>query len=167
MKHLKTLHVVRHAKSSWDYDNTADIDRTLKPKGIKSAYEISRKLKLGSLIPEKIITSPANRALHTASIFARVVGLPLGQVEISSALYESTAKKILDVIQNLDDHCNSVMIVGHNPDLTDLVNRFIKVPMDSIPTAGVVTLTFSVSEWKKIDRSNLTGELHNFPDKDE
>ena len=74
MKQNKILHVVRHAKSSWDYDGIADIDRTLKSKGIRSAYEISRKMKLSQQLPQLIISSPAIRALHTAVIFARVLG---------------------------------------------------------------------------------------------
>jgi phosphohistidine phosphatase len=167
MKHLKTLYVVRHAKSSWDFENTADIDRTLRPKGIKNAYEISRKLKLGNLIPEKIISSPANRALHSATIFARVFGLALKQVEIRSELYESTVARIVDIIHHVDDQCNAVMIFGHNPDFTDVVNHFIKAPIDSIPTSGVVTLKFNATEWKKIDRSNLAEQLCIFPDKEE
>ena len=76
---MKVLHVVRHAKSVWDYDGIADIDRTLKSKGIRNAYEISRKLKLINLVPEKIVSSPANRALHTAVIFARVFEYPLAE----------------------------------------------------------------------------------------
>jgi phosphohistidine phosphatase len=167
MKQLKILHVVRHAKSSWDYDGTADIDRTLKSKGIKSAYEISRKLKLSQLVPEKIISSPANRALHTAVIFARVFEFPFTEIQITNVLYESSADKIVDMIRKLNNEVNSVMIFGHNPDFTDLVNNFIKSPVDNIPTSGVVTLKFSVPDWKGIDRSNLENQLFNFPNKDE
>ncbi len=77
MKQLKVLHVVRHAKSAWDYDGVADIDSPLKSRGIKNAYEISRRLKLSDLVPQKIISSPADRALHTAVIFARVFDYPM------------------------------------------------------------------------------------------
>jgi len=167
MKHLKILHVVRHAKSSWDYDGTADIDRALKSKGIGSAYAISRKLKLNNLVPQKIITSPANRALHTAVIFARVFEFPLAEIEISNVLYESSADKIVDMIRKLKDDYSSVMIFGHNPDFTNLVNNFIKSPLDNIPTSGVVTLKFTAPDWKGIDRNNLESQLFNFPNKDE
>jgi phosphohistidine phosphatase len=167
MKHLKILHVVRHAKSSWDNDGAADIDRTLKSKGIQSAYEISRKLKLSHLVPQKIITSPANRALHTAVIFARVFEFPLAEIEISNLLYESSADKTVDMIRKLKDDCSSVMIFGHNPDFTDLVNIFIKSPLDNIPTSGVVTLKFNTPDWKGIERNNLENHLFNFPNNDE
>jgi len=167
MKHTKVLHVVRHAKSSWEYDDTADIDRTLKNKGIITAYAISRKLKLNNLIPEKIFSSPAIRALHTSVIFARVLDFPVSGIVINNTLYESSAHKILDLIRNEEDDCTSIMIFGHNPDFTDLVNRFINPLIDNIPTAGVVTLKFNSATWKGIDKENLEKFLINFPDKDE
>jgi phosphohistidine phosphatase len=167
MKHLKILHVVRHAKSSWDNDGIADIDRTLKSKGIRNAYEISRKLKLNQLVPDKILTSPANRALHTAVIFARVFEYPLVELEMSHILYESSANKIVDLIRKQKDEYQSLMIFGHNPDFTDLVNIFIKSPIDIIPTSGVVTLNFNSLGWKGIDRNNCENQLFNFPNNDE
>ena len=75
-KKHKVLYIVRHAKSSWDYDNMADVDRPLKVKGIKTAYEIARNIKLKNNLPDLIISSPANRALHTAMILARVFDTP-------------------------------------------------------------------------------------------
>jgi phosphohistidine phosphatase len=167
MKHLKVLHVVRHAKSAWDVDGVADIDRSLKSRGIRKAYEISRKLKLSNQVPQKIVSSPADRALHTAVIFARVFEYPLAQLEINNVLYESSTEKILDFIRAFNDEYISVMIFGHNPEFTDLVNNFIKSPLDNIPTAGVVTLKFGSANWKGIDRSNLDGQSFNFPDKEE
>jgi phosphohistidine phosphatase len=167
MKHLKVLHVVRHAKSAWDDDGIADIDRSLKPRGIRNAYEISRKLKLNNICPQKIITSPADRALHTAVIFARVFEYPLALMEISNVLYASSTEKILDLIRDLPENQKSLMIFGHNPEFTETVNHFLKAPIDNIPTAGVVTLKFSTADWKGIDRSNLEEQIFNFPNKEE
>jgi phosphohistidine phosphatase len=167
MKQLKVLHVVRHAKSAWDDDGVADIDRPLKSRGIKNAYEISRRLKLSDLVPQKIISSPADRALHTAVIFARVFDYPMTELEISSVLYATSTEKILDLIRNLSDTYQSIMIFGHNPDSTDLVNHFIKSPVDNIPTAGVATLKFNSASWKEIHRRNLDQHIFNFPNKEE
>jgi phosphohistidine phosphatase len=167
MKYSKVLHVVRHAKSSWDDSDVADVDRPLKSKGIRNAYEISRKLKLGNLIPQKIISSPADRALHTAVIFAGVFGCPFEHLEISEILYESSTEEILDLIRDTSDEYKSLMIFGHNPNVTDLVNRFIKSPVDNVPTSGVVTLIFNSEKWKTIDKKNLEGHVFNFPNKEE
>ncbi len=167
MKSLKILHVVRHAKSAWDISDVADIDRALKSKGIKNAYEISRRLKLNNMVPQKILSSPADRALHTAVIFARVFGYPLTALEINSALYETSKKKIIELVKGTGDECKSVMIFGHNPDFTDLVNDFIKSPVDNIPTAGAVTLRFNTASWNGISRENLDSHFFNFPNKEE
>ena len=167
MKHLKVLHVVRHAKSAWDSDGVADIDRSLKPRGIRNAYEISRKLKLGGLIPQKIISSPADRALHTAVIFAMVFEYSLTELEINNILYASSTEKVLDLIRGIDDRYRKVMIFGHNPEFTDVVNYFVKSPLDNVPTSGVATLKFNCAEWMGIDRTNLEGHVYTFPNTDD
>jgi phosphohistidine phosphatase len=166
MKKNKVLHVVRHAKSSWENDGVADIDRTLKPKGIRNAYETARKLKLIDHIPDMIITSPADRALHTAIIFARVFEYPLRNLQINEVLYECSKDQILDFIRDSDDGKQSLMIFGHNPDVTDLVNYFIKKSVIEIPTSGVTTLIFSCDTWKKIAPENMDKHLFYFPSRE-
>jgi phosphohistidine phosphatase len=167
MKQNKTLHVVRHAKSSWEYDGIADIDRTLKSKGIRNAYEISRKMKLDHFVPQRIVSSPANRALHTAVIFARVFGLPMENFEIHPVLYETEAERILDYVKSLPDDINSLMICGHNPDFTSLANYFLKETLGEIPTSGVVTLKFKTQSWKAIGRDSLDLHFFHFPVKED
>jgi len=167
MKYNKVLHVVRHAKSSWDFDGIADIDRTLKSKGIRNAYEISRKIKLNQQSPQLIISSPAIRALHTAVIFARVLEFPLKNLEVNNLLYESSADKIIEFIRKSPEDITSIMIFGHNPDLTDLVNHFLKQPLADIPTSGTVTLKFKTTSWKEISHETRDAEFLYFPSKEE
>ena len=167
MKKNKVLHVVRHAKSSWENDGIADIDRTLKPKGIRNAYETARKLKLINHVPDMIVSSPANRALHTAVIFARVFEYPLGNLQINDVLYEFSKEPILKFIRDFDNRKNSLMIFGHNPDVTDLVNYFIKKAINEIPTSGVATLMFSCDTWKNIAPENMDKHLFYFPSKED
>jgi phosphohistidine phosphatase len=167
MKKNKVLHVVRHAKSSWDNDGIADIDRSLKAKGIRNAYETARKLKLINHVPEMIVSSPADRALHTAVIFARVFEYPLGNLQINNILYESSKDTILDFIRNFDDSKYSLMIFGHNPDVTNLVNYFIRKAVNEIPTSGVTTLMFSCDTWKNIAPENMDKHLFYFPSNEE
>lgn len=166
MKQTKVLQIVRHAKSSWEYDGIADIDRTLKAKGIQNAYEISRKLKMNDQVPDRIISSPANRALHTAVIFARILEFPIDKLIISDILYESSADKILGFIKKTPDDCHSLMIFGHNPDVTHLVDHYVKMS-DDLPTSGVATLVFNCQTWKDISPENLAQKLFFFPSKEE
>jgi len=165
-KKQKILYIVRHAKSSWDYDNIADVDRPLKVKGIKVAYEMARNIKLNSNLPELILCSPANRAVHTAMIFARVLELPTRFVQIDEGLYESSVNYCLEKIRETDDSVSVLMVFGHNPDFTDLVNQFLKESLSSLPTTGTVKLEFSADGWKQIDISTLIKHSFIFPAKE-
>ncbi|MBN2275479.1 MAG: histidine phosphatase family protein [Bacteroidales bacterium] len=165
-KKHKVLYIVRHGKSNWDYDNIADIDRPLKSKGIKGAYETARNIKLKSNIPDLIISSPANRALHTALIFTRVFGLSAGKIRIDEGLYESCVSYCLEKIRETDEAITTLMIFGHNPDFTDLANQFLTETISNLPTAGTVRLEFSADTWKNVDRSNLTKHTFIFPVKE-
>jgi phosphohistidine phosphatase len=167
MSDYKTLHVVRHAKSAWDDEGVADIDRSLKPKGIRNAYEISRRLKLQQFSPDKMVSSPANRALHTAVIFARAFDYPLKQLEVNKVFYESSVEKIMDYIRKTSDKHDSLMIFGHNPEFSDLVNVFTADTIDNIPTSGVVTLRFKTESWKNISSQCMEKQMSHFPNRDE
>jgi len=96
-----------------------------------------------------------------------VLEFPLSDLIISNLMYESSTEKILEMIKKLDDDLKSVMIFGHNPDFTDLVNHFIRTPIDNVPTSGAVSLKFNSATWKGIDRSNLEQHVLSFPSKDE
>lgn len=165
MKNRKTLHIVRHAKSSWDYENISDIDRPLKLRGIKNAYEMARRIKIRNALPELIITSPANRAFHTAAIFTRVFEMMFKNLIINETLYAAEEENIMDVIRSNDDSVSSLMICGHNPEMTSFVNFFVKDTILNIPTAGIVTLIFDTDSWKKLSKKDLVSELFDFPKK--
>jgi phosphohistidine phosphatase len=165
-KKHKVLYIVRHAKSNWDYDNIADVDRPLKVKGIKNAYETARSIKLKYDLPELILSSPANRALHTAVIFTRVFGMSAGVIRIDDGFYESSVSYSLEKIRETDDDIGLLMVFGHNPDFTDLVNQFLGETLDNLPTSGAVCLEFSTDTWKTIDKSTLVRHSLIFPAKE-
>jgi phosphohistidine phosphatase len=165
-KKHKVLYIVRHAKSSWDYENIADVDRPLKVKGIKSAYELARNIKLKNDLPEFILSSPANRALHTALIFARVFELPASHIRIDEGFYESSVSYCLEKIMETDDSISTLMIFGHNPDFTELANQFLKESLSDLPTTGTAKLEFSADNWKDIDKSTLIKHSFIFPVKE-
>lgn len=158
----KTLQIVRHAKSSWDYENIDDIDRPLKSKGILRAYQASQNLRQKKLMPQMMISSPANRALHTAIIFSRVLDFPLNQLFISQLLYDSGMQQILELIRYTHDEISSLMIFGHNPGFTGIVNHFTSNRIDNLPTAGVVTFTFETDQWKNISVNVVENQINHF-----
>jgi len=165
MKKRKTLHIVRHAKSSWDYIDISDIDRPLKLKGIQNSYEMARRIKIRNTLPDLIITSPANRAIHTAIIFARVFEFPLNKIIIEEKLYGAEEDFIMDMVRNTDNSISSLMIIGHNPELTDFANIFVKDTIENIGTTGIVSIVFDADDWKEVNQNKLVSEHFDYPKK--
>lgn len=149
---MKTLYLVRHAKSSWKIEGVKDMDRPLKGRGVRDAYSTSEWLREQKCIPEHVVSSPATRALHTAIIFSNSLGLHANDIQIENAIYHANAKDLLQIIRNLSDAYSSVMLFGHNPTITDVVNKCIDHRIDNVPTTGVACLRFEVDEWKKLDK---------------
>ncbi len=112
---MKTLFIVRHGKSSWDYDDISDIDRPLNERGIRDGYKMAGRLKKSGRKPGMIISSPAARALHTAIIFQRTLGISDRKFILDRDLYEAETEDIMEVIFGVDDGVESVMIFSHNP----------------------------------------------------
>jgi phosphohistidine phosphatase len=162
----KELFIVRHAKSSWDLDNISDIDRPLSLRGIHNAYEMARRLKIERNIPELFITSPANRALHTAAIFINVFELPYDKLKIDTRIYGHGIQEILAIIKEQPPEVKKLIIFGHNPDFTELARIFTKKPIFEIPTCGVVLFTFNCSNWPEIGKETLVSEFIDSPKKE-
>jgi phosphohistidine phosphatase len=161
----KQLFIVRHAKSSWDYEDISDIDRPLSIRGITDAGVMAGRLKSNGDIPSLMISSPACRAIHTATIFARVLKFPWEQLTIAEKIYPGSINDILNILEKIEEPNSSVMIFGHNPAFTELANYFLKYPVDNVPTAGVVTLNFAGDSWKNLRESKAKSELIDFPKK--
>ena len=149
---IKTLHIVRHGKALQDYLRIDDIDRPLIEKGIHNNIAVATRLVDKYAIPDIIISSPAARALHTAHIFARVMGFPPEKVTAYEKLYFK-GEEALEILCEISDEIESAMIVGHNPDVTYLAGSFTRSLTDSLPTSGVATIRFETEQWCNISRS--------------
>jgi phosphohistidine phosphatase len=160
---MKRLYIVRHGKSTWDLEGIKDIDRPLKERGINDAHKMADFLDQNLDKPELIISSNAIRALHSAVIFHRVLGLPASTLTIDPDLYHADTGEILDVIYPVDDTIDRLMIFGHNPGFTDFVNYLSNLNLMNLPTTGLVTLDFEIDSWTEISRGNLMKERFDFP----
>lgn len=158
----RKLFVIRHGKSSWEH-LVDDIDRPLIERGIKGAYLVAERLLKAGLVPERAISSPAVRALHTAEIVTRTLGMEVGSLEIRKELYLADLKDILKLIAGTDDRLASLAIFGHNPGFTDLANFLMKDRIDNLPTAGVLVVTFRAERWKDLDRQKVSEVYFDFP----
>lgn len=160
---MKTLFIVRHAKSSWADPFLIDHQRPLNKRGQKAAPEMARRLKKRGVRPDAIVSSDALRALETAVSLAEALGLPGEAVHKTPALYSATSNEILDIVRGFKKDWNTVMVVGHNPTLTELANQFYPHLIENIPTAGIVELRFNVPAWKLIHRDHIAFSAFDFP----
>jgi phosphohistidine phosphatase len=162
---MKTLHIIRHGKSSWDLPGIADIDRPLIEKGIVNNYLMAERLKQKFSLPELIYSSPANRAIHTAIIFSRVLKINLNCIVIENRMYEAETSSILDLVEETKSNINNLTIIGHNPVFTDLANLFLPESLLNIPTSGVVSLQFDMKDWKISNKTPVHTRI-DFPKKE-
>ncbi len=150
---MKKLFVVRHAKSSWKTADLADVDRPLKGRGVRDAYNTAEWMLNQADVPDLIISSQATRALHTALIFARRLSIPFSEVQINESIYGANVQTLVSLISEIDDQYDAAMIFGHNPTITQLVNYCIEHHIDHVPTTGVACLKFDISSWSQVDRN--------------
>ncbi len=158
----KILHIVRHGKALQDYQSIDDIDRPLIEKGILYSITAANQLRKKYSVPDLIISSPAARALHTAHIFARILGYPSEKVSVNDALYLHGEDAALDILYALPDQITDVMIVAHNPDMTYLSDMFIRPRINILPTSSVVSVRFDTDRWSALHDAKTTGEAY-FP----
>lgn len=148
---MKTLILVRHGKSSWEY-SVGDKDRPLLQRGINDAHLVSDRFQESAPKIDMIFSSPANRALHTAMIFCRQMYLPLDQFRITERLYDFSGDEVLHFIKELDNTCDTIMIFGHNHAYTYIANSLGNTYIENVPTSGLVRLEFDVNEWASIQK---------------
>lgn len=160
---MKTLILVRHAKSSWKKP-LPDHLRPLNKRGQRDAPMMGERLARREIEPDAIITSPATRALVTAEVIAQEIGHPRDEIRIDERLYGASAFELLEIIQELDDYLDCVMLLGHDPGLTDLAND-LGCDIDNVPTCGVVELEFDTDSWALIDDVDPTRIDFDYPKK--
>ena len=143
----KTLTILRHAKSSWKDTSLADHDRPLNKRGERDLPVMASRVQQAGIRPSLILTSPATRAWTTARGIAQGISYPVEFLQRDERLYHAGTRRILDVLAEQDTGFNSVMVVGHNPGLTDFANHFLPGITDNIPTCGFVALTIETEDW--------------------
>ena len=147
---MKTLYLVRHAKSSWENPGLGDAERPLMGKGIRKSKLVIESLQKKQIIPDLIISSPAVRAIETARIFARGLGYPEEKIMIERKIYEGNYDHILDIIYGTSNKIDSLMLFGHNPTFSNLANLLVHPGIDDMPTSAVVGISFAADKWEDV-----------------
>jgi phosphohistidine phosphatase len=144
---MKTLLLVRHAKSSWDDITQKDFDRPLNERGKKDAPEMAQRVKEKNIDPDLLVSSPARRAKKTAALFAGELGVDKEDILIVEGLYEPSLASFENTVGNLPDKKEVVALFSHNPAITEYVNTLSNVRIDDMPTCGVFAVQADTNNW--------------------
>lgn len=144
---MKSLILVRHAKSSWDFD-VEDVDRPLNHRGLADAPAMAERLVKKEIKIDAFISSPAKRATGTAAFFAEAYGQKFQDIITIPELYEATAIVFQKVVENLQDEYENVALFSHNPGITDFVNILTSVKTDDMPTCSVFAVKANAENWR-------------------
>ena len=148
---MKTLLVLRHAKSSWNDSALADHDRPLNERGERDAPRIGDLVRQQRLTPTVIISSDAVRARMTAEAVADAAGYA-GEIRFENLLYGASPDDILVVLRAVEPNAGTVMIVGHNPGFEALVGHLTGERQD-MPTAALAQIELPIDRWPELDES--------------
>ena len=159
---MKTLILIRHAKSSWDDMALGDKDRPLNDRGKRDAPKVGERLAKRHARPDLILSSPATRALATAQIIAEKLDYKGSNIVVNDRLYAVEADELLDVIRQIDDGAESVMLIGHNPELSELAHR-LSSKITHLPTCAVAEFTFDSKSWKRIGKDKPAKVALEYP----
>jgi len=146
---MKRLILVRHGKSSWKHD-VQDAKRPLKKRAYRDADKVIEAFKPFFIQPAVLWSSPAVRALESAKIFGQQLNIPEADFLVKKELYTFDDRSLLKVINSCDDSIGQLIVFGHNPAITELVNSLGNEIFDNVPTTGLTAIEFKTDSWKKL-----------------
>lgn len=163
---MKTLMLLRHAKAGFDLTGQADAERVLTHSGKQDAIKLGYKLKGRNEAVDLFYCSPAARTRQTFEAISEIVDLE-ARYELVNGLYQASEETVLQLIQSAPEHFQTIMIIGHNPSMTQLANLMAdKLRLDHLPTCGLVVLTFGQSQWSQLQPGTGQVSWFDFPKND-
>jgi len=160
---MKTVFLIRHAKSDWGDASLSDFDRPLNGRGKSDGPVMAHRLLDKKIKINAIISSPAKRARKTAGIFAKEYRIDKEDIIFRDELYGAAEDVFYDVIRNADDKFESIAIFSHNPGLTDFANQLTDTRVDNIPTCGVFAITVDCDNWSSFKEANKHFLFFDYP----
>jgi phosphohistidine phosphatase len=151
---MKTLIFIRHAKSDWSNLLADDFDRGLNKRGLRDAPFMGDALATKNIKPDLILSSPAQRAKLTAIAIAKRLFYPEYKIVYDSCLYTGDIADVIKKICSIDESIETLMIFGHNPDMTDYVNFISGSTIGSIPTCAMAAMELKKDSWKSVGKNS-------------
>lgn len=146
---MKTLLLVRHAKSDWSIPVQGDFHRALNERGLRDAPVMAERLIQKGISIDAFISSTAKRAFTTATFFAEAYGLEAGDIHPRPDLYHATPSTFREVIEDTPDTFRTIALFSHNPGITDFVNSLTRTRLDNMPTCGIFAVQIATENWKQ------------------
>jgi phosphohistidine phosphatase len=160
---VKTLLLVRHAKSDWGDSSLSDFDRPLNGRGKSDAPVMAHRLLDKNIFIDAFFSSPAVRAKKTTGIFAKEYKRDKDEIIFRDELYGAPENVFYDVILTADNKFTSIAIFAHNPGLTDFANLLTDVRIDNIPTCGIFAIKAECNKWKDFREADKKFWFFDYP----
>ena len=160
---MKILTIVRHAKSDWKDTSLTDRQRPLNRRGERNAPDMGKRIVEHGIRPSLIISSPAVRAWTTARIIAGEIGYPAEFLQREESLYLASLDELLDAVVAQDNGFNSLMVVAHNPGLTDFANFLVPGLTHNLPTSGVLSVEIDGDDWSLYRQPDARLIAYDYP----
>ncbi len=158
---MKTLYIIRHAKSSWKNLDLDDFDRPLNKRGGHDAPMMGERLRQKKIMPDLILSSPAKRAKMTVESIAKTVHYDK-KIVFEKNIYEADENTLQSIVNNIDDKYNITFLIGHNPGLNDFIESYVGFD-ENLPTCGVVCIVFTCKHWRETSSKNATLSFIDYP----
>ena len=160
---MKTIYLIRHAKSSWANHQLSDKERPLNQRGISDTQKIGKKLNELGFHPDKIISSSSVRTTETIKLLCQHIPYSFQDVAFTSTLYHPTNKDFISVIENVDDATNSIALVSHNYGISEFADYLTQDFVSAMPTCAVIAIDLEIDAWKEIIRGIGSTHWYIYP----
>lgn len=165
-KEVRTLYLVRHAKSSHDDPTLEDIDRPLNKRGKSDSKLMGELLYEKGVRIDKLLISPSKRTRSTAKRLAKQLDFDKDSIQIDSTIYRCRTQALLEAIRSVDNQYKSLMVIGHNPSTIQVANHFQKDTIfTEVPTCGIVAIEFQGASWETLGHKEGDFKFFDYPKK--
>ncbi|OEU73403.1 MAG: phosphohistidine phosphatase [Desulfuromonadales bacterium C00003068] len=159
----KRLTLIRHAKSSWNNPELKDFDRPLNKRGKHDAPLMGNRLAKLDLAIDLLLVSTAKRTRLTAEAIVEQLGIDTEQITFDERIYLASLSELTSLLRAIADSHQNVLLIGHNPGITDLANYLVGGRLENIPTCGVFSVEIQIPSWKQLDRAAAKLVFYDYP----
>lgn len=163
---MKILYLLRHAKSSWKNPDTPDFKRPLNRRGKRDIAVMAQIIRSKNVLIDLVLSSPAKRAKKTTKKVLKILEYKKEKIVFNQDIYNANVSDIFNILQNISPQIQHLMLVGHNPTLTDVANLLLaNAKIVNLPTCGLIGIRFPCSSWANIDECSGELLLYEYPKK--